>query len=196
MPADVLPESAGILAARDEEDALARRAASGDRAAFASLIAAFYDRIHRMAWRWCGTREAAEDVAQEVAVKLATAIRSFSGKSSFATWVWRITYNTAIDHLRRSRRLRLVGSDAVMALVDGALDSASAPTPETQMMDGDLWMAVRTLPTQQRDAVLLVYAEDMSHAEAAAVMDISEATVSWHLHEARKTLKTKLEVKA
>ena len=52
---------------------------------------------------------------------------------------------------------------------------------------------VRALPDQQRDAVLLVYAQDFSHGEAAALMGCSEKTVSWHLHEARKRLKNQLE---
>lgn len=185
MPADEAAERAEMA----PDEALARRAAAGDRAAFAELLSAYYDRIYRMAWRWCGAREAAEDVAQDVAIKLATAIRSFTGEAAFATWVWRITYNAAVDHLRRGRRFALVGSDRVLGLIDGA----SLDTPEARMLDGDLWNEVRTLPPQQRDAVLLVYAEDMSHAEAACVMNVSEKTVSWHLHEARKTLKKRLE---
>ncbi|TIO87361.1 MAG: sigma-70 family RNA polymerase sigma factor, partial [Mesorhizobium sp.] len=52
-----------------------------------------------------------------------------------------------------------------------------------------LWAAVRMLPDKQRDAVLLVYGEGLSHAAAAEVMAISEATVSWHIHEAKKRLK-------
>ena len=55
-----------------------------------------------------------------------------------------------------------------------------------------LWSAVRRLPEKQRDAVLLVYAEQLSHAEAAAIMGIREATVSFHVHEARKTLRVLL----
>ena len=186
MPPELAAE--GVAGPASDED-LALSAAAGDRAAFSRLIAGYYDRIYRMAWRWCGSREAAEDVAQDVAIKLATAIRQFSGEAAFATWVWRVTYTTAIDHLRRGRRFALVGTERVLALVDGA----SHETPETAAEDDDLWSAVRTLPPQQRDAVLLVYAEDMSHAEAAAVMEISEKTVSWHLHEARKTLKKLLE---
>lgn len=185
MPAD----EAANRAETAVHEALARRAAKGDRAAFAELLVAHYDRIYRMAWRWCGAREAAEDVAQDVAIKLATAIRSFSGEAAFATWVWRITYNTAVDHLRRGRRFSLVGTDHLLALVDGA----AIETSEAAVLDDDLWTAVRALPPQQRDAVLLVYAQDMSHAEAAGVMGISEKTVSWHLHEARKTLKKLLQ---
>ncbi|TIT88321.1 MAG: RNA polymerase subunit sigma-70, partial [Mesorhizobium sp.] len=52
-----------------------------------------------------------------------------------------------------------------------------------------LWAAVRMLPDKQRDAVLLVYGEGLGHAAAAEVMAISETTVSWHIHEAKKRLK-------
>ena len=56
------------------------------------------------------------------------------------------------------------------------------------MAGSELWDEVRRLPPQQRDAVILVYAEDLTHAEAAAIMGCTEKTVSWHLHEARKTI--------
>ena len=77
----------------------------------------------------------------------------------------------------------------MMALVDGP----ATDTPETWMFEDDLWREVQGLPPQQRDAVLLVYDQDMSHAHAASVMGCTEKTVSWHLHQARKALKTRLE---
>jgi RNA polymerase sigma-70 factor (ECF subfamily) len=64
-----------------------------------------------------------------------------------------------------------------------------APSQEDAATSSQLWGAVRKLPEKQRDAVLLVYAEDLSHAQAAEVMGIKEATVSFHVHEARKTLR-------
>ena len=65
----------------------------------------------------------------------------------------------------------------------------AAPDQEDASTSRQLWDAVRRLPEQQRDAVLLVYAEELSHAEAAIVMGIREATVSYHVHQARKTLR-------
>ncbi len=76
-----------------------------------------------------------------------------------------------------------------MALVDSR---GEPPGPEEGRED-DLWTAVRRLSGQQREAIMLVYGEDMSHAEAAVAMGCSEKTVSWHLHEARKRLKLLLE---
>ncbi len=171
------------------DENLARQAARGDRAAFAALVERHYDRIYRLAWRWTGSRDVAEDVAQEVCVKLAGAIGNFRGDSAFSTWVYRIAFTTATDHLRASQRLRAVEPSQMMSLVDGS----AADDPESEVMGAELWQAVRALPGQQRDAVLLVYGEDMSHAEAAAVMGCTEKTVSWHLHEARKRLKAQLE---
>jgi len=175
----------------DEPDAdLATRAARGDRAAFALLAERHYDRVHALAWRWCGSRAAAEDVAQETMVKLARAIRDFRFESAFSTWLHRIAYTTAIDHLRAARKL-VQFAPAQEAALEA---EAAGANPEDAVMNDDLWRRVRALPDQQRDAVLLVYGEDMSHAEAAALMGCTEKTVSWHLHEARKRLRLSLEV--
>lgn len=164
-------------------------AASGDAAAFARLIDRHYDRIYRVAWRWLGRREEAEDVAQEVCVKIAQAIRGFRADAEFATWAYRIAVNTATDVLRARQRTSPTDASDIMSLVDGP----HVPTPEDDVMGSELWAEVRALPPQQRDAVLLVYGEDLSHAEAADIMGCTEKTVSWHLHAARKALRVRLE---
>jgi RNA polymerase sigma-70 factor, ECF subfamily len=173
----------------ESDEALAAQAAGGCRASFAALIERHYDRIHRLAWRWCGSREAAEDIAQDVCVKLAHAIRGYRGDAAFTTWLHRIAYTTAIDHLRGRQRMVAVEPSEIIRLIDSETEIA-APGDSS---DQDIWVAVRGLPNQQRDAVLLIYGEDMSHAEAASVMGCSEKTVSWHVHEAKKKLKLLLQ---
>jgi RNA polymerase sigma-70 factor, ECF subfamily len=174
------------------EQGLAGRAAAGDRASFAVLVEQCYDRIHRTAWRFTGSQQDAEDIAQDVCLKLGAAIRTWRGDSSFETWLYRLTYTTAIDHIRAHKRFALAEADNVIALFDGQ----TFPSPDAGADNDDLWAAVRALPNQQRDAVLLVYAEERSHAEAAVIMGCSEKTVSWHLFEAKKRLKIKLEAPA
>lgn len=171
---------------------LAARAAAGDAAAFGTLLERHYDRIYRLAWRLVGSRADAEDVAQEVCVKLATAIRGWRGEAEPTSWLYRIAWNAATDMLRSRRRTRSTDPSELASLVDAPI----AVTPEDRVEGQELWQAVRALPPQQRDAVLLVYGEDMSHGEAAVVMGCSEKTVSWHLHAARKRLKTMLEAVA
>jgi RNA polymerase sigma-70 factor, ECF subfamily len=173
---------------RDRTDQeLAARAAGGCAAAFAALLERHYDRIYRVAWRLLGRQADAEDVAQEVCIKLASAIRSWRGEAEFTTWVYRITCNRALDELRARQRIVALPPSNMQAMIDAPVESFDAVEQK------ELWTAVRSLPDQQRDAVLLVYGEDLSHAEAAHVMACSEKTVSWHLHEARKRLKAMLE---
>lgn len=176
-----------MLAATQSEtdEALAAKAAGGCRASFAALIERHYDRIYRLAWRWSGSRDKAEDVAQDVCVKLAGAIRNYRGDAAFTTWLHRIAYTTAIDHVRFGQRMTAVEPSEIIRLIDS--EAGSAAEPETA--DQEIWVAVRGLPNQQRDAVLLIYGEDMSHAEASLIMGCSEKTVSWHAHEAKKKLK-------
>jgi len=177
------------LPGEETDGDLAQRAAAGDRAAFATLAERHYDRVYALAWRWSGARVEAQDIAQDSMVKMATAMNGFRNDCAFATWAYRIAYTTAVDHIRARRRIVALEPARISALADGA-DSG---TPENEMMGQELWRAVRALPDQQRDAVLLVYAQDLSHGEAAALMGCSEKTVSWHLHEARKRLRIILE---
>jgi RNA polymerase sigma-70 factor (ECF subfamily) len=116
-------------------------------------------------------------------------VRSFRGNAEFSTWLYRVAYNTAIDHIRARERLRRGERPDVVVLFQGR----TAQSAETAMAGSELWNEVRRLPPQQRDAVILVYAEDLTHAEAAAIMGCTEKTVSWHLHEARKRLRARLD---
>lgn len=164
--------------------ALAIRARNGDPEAFGVLIAEHYDAIYRTAWRWCGNRDDAEDIAQEVCVKIGQAIAGFDGRSAFSSWAYRITFN-AVRDFQRARQTR---GNYAKAYSQVSLDDQPAEQ-EMATTSNELWAAVRTLPEKQRDAVLLVYAEELSHAEAADIMGIKEATVSFHVYEARKTLR-------
>jgi len=171
---------------------LALRAGSGCARAFSDLIERHYDHIHRLAWRFCGTREVAEDIAHDVCVKLARNIKSYRGEAAFSTWLYRIVFTTATDSLRSSQRVQPVEPSHVVSLVERSQGS-SPTTPEEAVLNSELWAAVRSLSPQQRDAVLLVYGEDFAHAEAAKVLGCTEKTVSWHLFEAKKRLKIVLE---
>jgi RNA polymerase sigma-70 factor (ECF subfamily) len=166
---------------------LVGQAQRGDSAAFGRLVERHYDFIHRVAWRWSGRKADAEDIAQEVCVRLGRAIRGYRGGGAFTTWLYAMTMNAARDLTRKSaRESAKAQAFCLHALVErqGASD-ADDPTER-------LWEAVRRLPDKQRDAVLLVYGEGLSHAAVADAMACAEATVSWHIHEAKKRLKALL----
>jgi len=160
------------------------QAKGGDRGAFGRLVERHYDFIYRVAYRWCGRKADAEDIAQDVCVRIGRAIRDYRGGGAFTTWLYALTLNAARDHARKSAREGAkVQAYGVHALITG--EAPEEPDGQAEA----LWGAVRQLPDKQRDAVLFVYGEGLSHAAAAEAMAISEATVSWHIHEAKKRLK-------
>ncbi len=170
----------------DSDDQLVARARAGDRSAFAALVTRHYPMIHRLAWRCCGDRTEAEDIAQEVCVRVARGLAGFEGRSSVSSWLYGITLNAARDAGRaRARRTAVLQGAAMAALIDAA-------EPESAGDDEALWQAVRTLPPRQRDAVMLVHVEGLTHRQAAEVLGCAETTVSWHLFTARRQLKTLL----
>lgn len=165
------------------EPELIRKASAGDSAAFARLIEMHYEFIHAVAWKWTRSRSDAEDIAQDVCVRLAGAIGSFRGEGRFRTWLYALVLNSIRDMARRSVRER-------RKMEEWSLDPAMQPDGDEEHDLEEIWTAVQTLPARQRDAVMLVYSEGLDHGEAADVLGCSESTVSWHLHEARKRLRT------
>lgn len=159
-------------------------ARTGDREAFGILLERHYDFVYRVAYRWCGRKADAEDIAQEVCVRLGRAIRDYRGGGAFTTWLYSITLNAARDMMRKGAR----DSAKTEAYGVHVLTGGEASDEPQDRLD-DLWAAVRQLPDKQRDAVLLVYGEGLAHAAVAQAMAISETTVSWHIHEAKKRLK-------
>lgn len=163
---------------------LVSRARSGNRAAFADLVDRHYGFILSVAFRWCANRADAEDVAQEVCVRLARALNGWRGEGKFTTWLYRLVLSAAHDLGRKhTRELKKAEAYHLHALAE------SQVTVGTHDPLDELWDAVRELPAKQRDAVLLVYGEGISHGEAAEIMGCKESTVSWHVHEAKKRLK-------
>ena len=171
-------------AAKDSDEILVKRAVDGDRAGFAALISRHYDLIFRVAWKWCGNREDAEDIAQDVCIRLARNLMSFDGKSRFSTWLYRVVLNATRDHHRKqqvnARKLADWRADPIRPLVQMADDVEDENELE------ELWLAVRQLPARQCDAVMLVFGEELSHGEAASVLGCAEGTVSSNIHDAKK----------
>ena len=147
----------------------------------------FVWRYRPMICRWCrewGLQGAdAEDVAQDVCCALVDRIGGFRGEAKFSTWLCGITVNACRDLKRRRRSL--AGLTERLAVLAGLSHG-----PDGRDLHDAMWVksAVARLPTVYREAVALVAGQQLSHAEAAAILGIAEATVSWRLHEARRRL--------
>jgi len=150
--------------------------------AFGQLLEMHYDFIHAVAWKWTRSSADADDIAQDVCIRLATAISGFRGDGRFRTWLYTLVLNAVRDGVRKTVREQ-------RKTEEWSLDpSTRGDSSEDDDMQ-EIWNAVQELSPKQRDAVMLVYSEGMDHGEAADVLGCSENTVSWHLHEARKRLK-------
>ncbi len=167
-----------------DDEELAKLAIAGDRAAFANLLDRHYMLIYKIAYKWCGHQSDAEDVAQDVCLKLVNAIKTFDARSKFTSWLYRVTLNVVRDKQRSTKRRN--NRHAALLEVDGG---DTPPSQEEIIITNELWQSVRQLPQKQCDAVMLVYAQELNHAEAANIMDVKESTISWYVMEAKKSLK-------
>ena len=166
------------------DEALARRAAAGDRDAFAALIERYYDHIYRLGVRMMsGNAEDAADLAQDVCVALPAKLGSYRGESKFTTWLHRVVVNAANDAWRR--RAVWHRSERGAAEIE-----ALARSGETDAECDRLWLrqALGHLSEALWSTAVLVLS-GLSHAEAGAVLEVSESTVSWRMHEVRRRLR-------
>jgi RNA polymerase sigma factor (sigma-70 family) len=170
------------MAEGDEPDILAA-AIAGNRDAFETLLRRHYDRIHGLAWQLTGSRADADDIAQDVCCILAEKLSAFRGDARFTTWLCSIVYNACRDfHRRRSAFSRVAGRLSVMAgLTRG---------PDGRDLYDAMWIesAIARLKPDLRDTAVLIAGQQLSHAEAAQILGIGEATVSWRMHEIRRQL--------
>ncbi len=165
----------------DEQEAqLIKRAQKGDEAAFEMLINARYETMYKMAYKYCGNKQDAQDITQDSCIKLARGIGSFNHKSKFTSWLYTLVINTAKDWFDKNNRHRGSGDELETLAV-------SSTAQETAYMN-EVWAEIHKLPEGEKDAVILVLSEGHSHAEAAKILKVKEKTVSWRVHEARKKL--------
>ncbi len=166
------------------DNELAKRARDGEREAFALLLERHYDLIYRLAWRFCGNAADAEDIAQDVCVGLPGKLASFRAEARFTTWLYRVVLNACRDRSRRQASLRTLAE---------AFGEVSALTEADMRDDADRrsWLheALGGLDGPLRETVVLVVGEDMGHAEAADILGVKEATVSWRMHQVRRKLR-------
>ena len=171
------------MAGDDPDRSLVSAAIAGDRAAFEKLIRQHYDRIHGIAWQMTGSRADAEDIAQDVCCTLVEKIGGFRGEAKFSTWLCGIVFNACRDHHRRRRSFS--GFAQKLSVLAGLTQG-----PDGRDLHDRMWIesAVSRLKPAYRDTVVLVAGQQLSHAEAAEILGVTESTVSWRMHEVRKML--------
>lgn len=167
----------------DPDGPLVSAAISGDREAFGALLRRHYDRIHGLAWQMTGSRADADDIAQDVCCTLVEKIAGFRGDAKFSTWLCGIVFNCCRDHHRRKRSF--LGLTQRLTVLAGLTRG-----PDGRDLHDRMWIesAISRLKSPYRETVILVAGQQLTHAEAAEILGVTESTVSWRMHEVRKKL--------
>ena len=173
------------------EQELIRAAAAGDEDAFGKLVEQYQHKVYHLALRMCGSADEAADIAQEAFLAAWRGLPSFRGDSGFATWLYRLTSNAAIDYLRRQKKERgdmsLDDEDLGLDAVDtgpGPQDAAERTEVRSVVAAG-----LQELSEGHRQVLVLREIQGLSYEEIADVLEVDLGTVKSRISRARSALR-------
>ena len=149
---------------------------------FNHAVSAYGDNLYRVAFGWCKNRPDAEDAVQNTFIKYLRTDKTFAGEEHIRAWLIRVVINECKKLMRSCARTRCES-------LEEYAQSLYADEPE----DGDLFLAVMSLPKKERVAVHLYYYEGYTVREIGAMLRVNESTIQSRLASARKKLKSKLK---
>jgi RNA polymerase sigma-70 factor (ECF subfamily) len=166
-----------------------RKAQRGDERAFSLILRAYETPVFNYVLRLVGgNRSLAEDLTQEVFLRVYQGLPKFSLRSKFTTWLFQVTKNRVLDELRASERR----PRSVVAIDDIApLEVLDAPIERLEEIDA-LWRAIEDLSTDLKMALLLRDVVGLSYTEIADSLEITLATVKWRIYKAREEVQLAL----
>ena len=159
-----------------------RKAQRGDERAFSLIVRAYETPVFNYVLRLVGDRSLAEDLTQEVFLRVFQGLPKFSLRCKFTTWLFQVTKNRVLDELRASERRprHLVALDDV-----APLEVLDAPIERGETLDA-LWRAINALSVDLKMALLLRDVTGLSYTEIADSLEITLATVKWRIYKARE----------
>lgn len=162
----------------------------GDSTAFTELVHRYQDKVFRIAMGYLHNQEEAEDLSQEIFIVVYQSLHQYKGEAAFSTWLYRVSINTTLQHLRKIKKrtlfLRLLGKEE-------GTDRVSDENPEKDLLNKEAQKRIKSvlnrLPINQRTAFILKQYESLSQKEIARIMKISEGAVEALLQRAKNNLK-------
>ena len=181
---------AAPLVTVDAVDALIRRCLRGDQAAWDAIVRKYWRKVFSIAYKFVGKHEEAEDLTQEIFMKIFKSLNTFDRRANFQTWLTSVSRNLCIDHYRSVRTERQTIDRGVDA---SELSPASTdPPPVAALEQRDrvalLRQALAELPRALRTAVLMRDIQEMSYQKIAATLDLPEGTVKSRINRGRTEL--------
>ena len=185
---------AGRAARKAADLALVDKAKAGDRRAFGTLVETYQRRVYAIAFGILRSRDDAWDAAQEAFVKAYKNLHRFEGNAAFYTWLYRITYNLSIDHLRERKRRDRVDLTETKKMEEALRRTSKKPDGDPDQdtdrreLTAVLHDAMNKLSDKHRAIIVLREIEGLTYEEIADVLGISKGTVMSRLFHARKNL--------
>jgi RNA polymerase sigma-70 factor (ECF subfamily) len=178
---------------------LVRRCIAGDAVAWEEIVQRYNRRIYNICYRFAGSGDDAQDLTQEVFIKMYRTLNSYDvGRGAFMTWVTTMTRNLLVDHFRRTKQDRVTDSldgtpsehEDAMPLSEKIQDKALPPDAKVQSREtGEtVHRALQKLSPELREAVILRDLQDMDYREIAAVLKVPEGTVKSRINRGRAEL--------
>jgi len=193
MP-DINPFASGGRADPDVDIVRLAQSRATRRVAMGILYERFRERVFNVALRVVGNSDDASDVLQDVFLLLFRKIHRFRERAFFASWVYRITVNMSLDHLRRRRRAPL--PTATESLLDGPQETGDLSSPERRLAGRDLErhvrIALRGLSPRLRIVIVLRYLEGLAYGDIAEILECSVGTVKSRLNRAHAAMRREL----
>lgn len=169
-----------VDAADPADDELLAKAQKGDAWAFGVWLERQYDFIYRIAYRLMRHQMDAEDLTQDVCIKLADRIASYKGQGSARGWLARVVINAGHDRLRQKGRRKTSN-------IEDMAEPAAVEASDAKTYLNEVLAAMSKLPEKSQHALMLA-AEGLSHAEMAEVLECTAGTVGWRISTARDEL--------
>jgi len=178
---------------------LVRRCIAGDAAAWEEIVQRYHRRIYNICYRFTGTSNDADDLTQEVFIKMYRTLNTYDvDRGAFMTWVTTVTRNLLVDHFRKTRQDRVTdsldttSSDHEDTLPLGERIPDRGPTPDTKVQSREAKEAVhealQKLSPELREAVILRDLQDFDYREIATVLKVPEGTVKSRINRGRAEL--------
>ena len=164
---------------------LIRSAQKGNKAAFRKLVEHYDARIFALIYRYTSDAELAKDIYQEVFLNVYTHIRSFSFKSDFFTWLYRITVNTALSSLKKERKHS--HTDIESHTIESFLN-------ENHFLMNEILAEAKKLPNKQRLVFFMRFQNDLKLSEIATALNVDVGTVKGYLSRSIKKIRDAIEI--
>ena len=186
----------GSSKGREERDeapvrALIEQIKQGNQQAFTQLVQMYRNQVASIAYKLVNDYDEAADITQTVFVKMAKNIWRYDDRKKFYTWLYRITVNASIDHMRKNRRHNHEPLEDFHESIESSLATPEF-TYQRQQLEGYIEQAAQSLNDKQRSAFMLRDVEGCKIDDVANIMGMPEATVRWYLHRARTKVKKEL----